>query len=102
MAAALGRKLREKGITSASEKIRVSFNIDEMLKGNKDVTTVGAVYEPYYRPGIIGPQERRITVRGLLPVIQTAASTVCCVCDRAASSPPMSSPSAHRGMVRTV
>ena len=59
---------------------RVGFKYDGMLPHHlrrKDVSVTGStVYEPLYVPGIIGPGERQLRVRDLLPRNRTSQNQV--------------------------
>jgi HK97 family phage major capsid protein len=60
---------------------RASYDFDGWPLGQrgamKAVTVANAdVYPPQYVPGLIGPAQRRLTVRDLLPVNRTTANTI--------------------------
>ena len=66
------------GMQSTSHKMRAEFAFKGMLPhARKDIGVSGAtVYEPQYVPGIIGPGERSMRVRDLLPRNRTSANQV--------------------------
>lgn len=70
----LAEAVQKSGMTQHDEKMRAVYKFDGMFPhARKDISVTGStVYEPQYVPGIIGPGERELRVRNLLPRNRTS------------------------------
>ncbi len=74
----LAKAATEKGMDPGTNDMKAIFKFEGMMPhARKDISVSGAtVYEPQYVPGIIGPGERGLRVRDLLPRNRTSQNQV--------------------------